>query len=141
MILKGVNAYISENPHLPIEFYIFNFKPKPFNIVDVLAWAKVMALDLSLNMKQEIERYDIKNTQLIFSLFRYKLLMIQKLSPERINKLWPPYPKKGLTILSELDLNNNSLLTKSHFIYNENEIKRLKKEQIVNFFYFIVNLL
>ncbi|KAB8191692.1 penicillin acylase family protein [Lysobacter maris] len=53
----GVNAYLSDNPVLPLEFTLFGVEPKPWSEIDSLAWAKVFALNLAGNMKNEVANW------------------------------------------------------------------------------------
>lgn len=72
----GVNAYLNSNPHLPLEFWILGYSPEPWRPADSLVWAKLMSFDLSGNMNEELERYDL------ITLGR---------TMERIQQLMPPY--------------------------------------------------
>ncbi|MGQ9753347.1 MAG: penicillin acylase family protein [Thermaceae bacterium] len=86
---RGVNAYLSTNPPLPLEFRLLGFKPEPWRGPDVLVWAKMMSYDLSANWDRELLRYR---------------LLARGLSPERIAELLPPYPEDAPTILREVPL-------------------------------------
>lgn len=59
--VAGVNAVIASrsSQQLPIEFAIFGVRPEPYTPADVLAWAKVMALTLSTNYRDEMLRAKI----------------------------------------------------------------------------------
>lgn len=72
--VKGVNGRI-ERGRLPVEFSLLRIKPEPWTIVDVLAWSKMMAWNLSVNWETEI--------------LRAKL--IDKLGPELAAELEPGY--------------------------------------------------
>ncbi len=55
--VAGVNAFLSQRKGaLPVEFLLLGFEPEPFDIVDVAAWAKMMAWDLGDNWSDEILR-------------------------------------------------------------------------------------
>lgn len=54
---RGVNAFLAANQRrLPLEFTILRCRPRPWEAADVLAFGKVMALDLSTNWTSEIIR-------------------------------------------------------------------------------------
>jgi penicillin amidase len=88
--IAGVNAFIATHhgSQLPLEFTLFTFEPEPWTGPDVLAWVKMMAWDLSKNYAVELLRHDVTTL----------------LGPDRATLLFPPYPPKALTILSEADL-------------------------------------
>lgn len=50
----GINARLAEKTVLPPEFLALDVVPEPWREVDSLAWAKVFALNLAGNMKNEI---------------------------------------------------------------------------------------
>ena len=50
----GINAYIARKPVLPPEFSLLGVEPQPWREIDSLAWAKVFALNLAGNMKNEV---------------------------------------------------------------------------------------
>lgn len=83
--VSGVNAFIATHHgrHLPLEFTLLRFEPEPWSGVDVIAWVKVMAWDLSGNYSSELLRHDIAAT----------------LGSDRLAALMPPYPRSGLSIL------------------------------------------
>ncbi|MEN9938205.1 MAG: hypothetical protein RLZZ387_4784 [Chloroflexota bacterium] len=54
---RGINTFIEQHAgNLPIEFTVLRLRPRPWHPADVLAWTKVMALQLSDNWKQELLR-------------------------------------------------------------------------------------
>lgn len=60
---RGVNAFLAEGSRrLPLEFTILRCRPRPWQPADVLAFGKVMALDLSTNWTSEIIRARIVAT-------------------------------------------------------------------------------
>ncbi len=84
---RGVNAFIeTHRDNLPIEFTILNIKPAPWEPIDTLVWAKVMAYDLS-------GRYEV-------DLFRQRLSDDQKIGAAKVKELLPPYPATGPFIVS-----------------------------------------
>lgn len=54
---NGINAWVNQQKSLPIEFKIFNVTPEKWTIEDSLAWQKVLSLNLSGNMFDEIRRH------------------------------------------------------------------------------------
>ncbi|MDP9371824.1 MAG: penicillin acylase family protein, partial [Chloroflexota bacterium] len=55
--VRGVNAFIAAGgSRLPVEFTILRFRPRPWEPADVLAWGKIMALNLSGNWTTEVLR-------------------------------------------------------------------------------------
>jgi penicillin G amidase len=92
--VAGINAFISTHHGraLPPEFTLLRFEPEPFAGVDVLAWVKMMAWDLSANYSFELMRHD----------------MLAAIGPERTAELLPPYPRDGLTILPKTDEDESS---------------------------------
>ncbi|NQV57734.1 MAG: penicillin acylase family protein, partial [Rhodospirillales bacterium] len=74
---KGVNAWINANKNaLPPEFLAFRHRPEPWRAADSLVWGKLMALRLTGNYRDELLR----------------LRLLERLSAERIDELWPGYP-------------------------------------------------
>lgn len=54
---EGVNAFLAQHRgRLPLEFTLLGVEPRPWTPVDSLSWAKLMALNLSLNSSFEILR-------------------------------------------------------------------------------------
>jgi penicillin amidase len=73
----GVNAYLQGGlKALPPEFLILGLRPEPWDPIDSLAWALMMAWDLGGNW----------NTELL------RLRLALQLPVDRINELVPPYP-------------------------------------------------
>ena len=54
--VRGVNAFLASSSARPVEFRILRFAPAPFDPVDALVWAKLMAWDLGGNARDEIRR-------------------------------------------------------------------------------------
>lgn len=83
--VAGVNAFIQSHHgrQLPPEFSLLRFEPEAWSGVDVLAWVKMMAWDLSANYSSELFRHDL----------------VTRLGPERTAELLPPYPADGPTIV------------------------------------------
>jgi penicillin amidase len=86
--VRGVNAFIASHhgSRLPPEFSILGFEPEPWTGPDVIAWVKMMAWDLSANYALELMRHDIA----------------AKVGVDRMRELLPPYPARGLNILSRI---------------------------------------
>jgi len=53
---RGVNARVESSSVRPIEFRILRHAAEPFDPVDALVWAKMMAWDLAANARNEIRR-------------------------------------------------------------------------------------
>ncbi|HEV3256083.1 MAG TPA: penicillin acylase family protein [Gemmataceae bacterium] len=53
--VAGINAYIDRH-RLPIEFTLLRFRPKPWDLVDSLAFGRYMGLSLSFNWEMELIR-------------------------------------------------------------------------------------
>ena len=84
----GVNAYLeTRSGALPVEFLILRQDAiEPWKPADSLVWLRVMALDLSLNWRDELAR----------------ARLARRLSREQIADLWPDYPDDAPVTLSEL---------------------------------------
>lgn len=84
--VDGINAFIQtrNGSRLPPEFQLLRFEPQPWTGVDVMAWVKMMAWDLSANYSSELMRQDI----------------LTRVGPGRLADLLPPYPAGGLSILN-----------------------------------------
>eukprot|EP00753_Platysulcus_tardus_P009377 PLAT202.5.p1 GENE.PLAT202.5~~PLAT202.5.p1 ORF type:complete len:951 (-),score=501.46 PLAT202.5:84-2936(-) len=83
----GVNAWMQSTDALPPQFSLLNFKPEPWKPADSLVWAKLMSLDLSGNMGDELDRW--------------MLLTQRGLSRDRIDVLKPAFDLLNFpTILS-----------------------------------------
>jgi penicillin G amidase len=54
--VRGVNAFLASSSARPVEFRILRCTPAPFDPVDSLVWAKLMAWDLGGNARDEIRR-------------------------------------------------------------------------------------
>jgi penicillin amidase len=89
---RGVDAAVARFGRvLPPEFLALRHRPEPWRPADSILFQKLMALDLSLNWRDE--------------LLRARLL--QRLGPERLKELWPgssPGDPVTLSALAGLDL-------------------------------------
>lgn len=85
---EGVNAYLTTRSEaLPVEFQLLRHTPEPWTVADSLVWAKLMALQLSANYRDE--------------LFRSRVL--ERLSPSQVDDLFPPdAPGAPTTLASDL---------------------------------------
>ena len=85
---EGVNAYLeTRSEALPLEFQLLRHTPEPWTVADSLVWAKLMALQLSANYRDE--------------LFRSR--MMERLSPQQIDDLFPSdAPGSPTTLAGEL---------------------------------------
>jgi penicillin amidase len=72
----GVNAFLGQDPVLPVEFQAFRVKPERWKPADTMAWLLVMAWDLSSNWRIELAR----------------MRFASKLGPERAGEFLPAYP-------------------------------------------------
>ncbi|WP_245860676.1 penicillin acylase family protein [Candidatus Chloroploca asiatica] len=53
--ITGINQGVEAlHGRLPLEYTILGFQPRPWELVDILAWPKMMALNLSTNWMSEI---------------------------------------------------------------------------------------
>ncbi len=83
----GVNAWIEGHKGaLPPEFLLLRYAPEPWRPTDSLLWARLMALRLSANRRDEILRARLAG----------------RLAPERIAEMWPPYPAGGPVTVEDL---------------------------------------
>lgn len=89
---EGVNAYLKDHHGVELSLeYAFlplvnrGYQPAPWTPLNSLTWAKAMAWDLRGNMDEEIER----------------ALLLNSLSPEQVQDLYPPYPEKHPLIVSD----------------------------------------
>jgi len=82
----GVNAFLASDPVLPPEFWLTGARPEPWDVVDSIAWTKMMAWDLGGNWRNEILRMQLAKT----------------LSVARIQEFLPPYPGDAAPALPEL---------------------------------------
>lgn len=58
--VHGVNTYVAQHARrLPIEFSVLRLQPRPWQLVDVVVWGKIMALNLSENWALEVLRAQI----------------------------------------------------------------------------------
>ncbi len=87
--VAGINAYLSLNPPLPLEFRLLGLQPEPWKPADVLVWAKMMSYDLSGNWRSELQRWQ---------------WAAKGMPPERMAQLRPPYPTDAPTVLQSEDL-------------------------------------
>jgi len=84
----GVNAWIDgHDGALPPQFYLLRTRPAPWRPADTLVWSKLMALQLSGNYVDEIQR----------------TRMIERLGPERTATLYPDLGALAPTTLAALD--------------------------------------
>src|SRR5262249_11274497 len=86
--VAGVNAFLAQQGTRPPEFALLRFDPEPWTGPDVVVWQKMMAWDLSANYSWELLRHDL----------------IAKVGAARMAQLMPPYPRDGLSMLSERDM-------------------------------------
>ena len=84
----GVNAYLATRTGpLPLEFLVLRQREvEPWSPADSLVWLRVMALDLSVNYRDELLR----------------ARLARRLSQEQIADVWPDYPEGAPITLVEL---------------------------------------
>ena len=76
----GVNAWVgATSGAFPPEFILTGFTPEPWRPTDSLLWAKLMALRLSGNWRDELLR----------------ARLAERLTDEQIAEMWPGYPADG----------------------------------------------
>lgn len=76
----GVNAYIAHHSGaLPPEYYLIRAAPEPWRPADTLVWGKLVSLELAGSFRNELLR----------------ARLTQRLTPEEMAVLYPPYPKNA----------------------------------------------
>lgn len=89
----GVNAFLAEDPVLPPQLLLLRDTPAPWRPIDTLIWARLMALQLSGNWRDELERAELSKT----------------IPPELMAALWPDRPADTATTLTHLSSAYNGL--------------------------------
>lgn len=89
---EGVNAYLADHSGTKLSFEYATlvlqtrgYEPEPWDPVDTLSWARMMAWDLGANMGSEIER----------------AILAGSLPRSRVDELFPPYPSDRPFILPQ----------------------------------------
>jgi penicillin amidase len=83
----GVNAYLGQHRGAwPIEYYLLGATPEPWRPADTLVWGKLMALQLSGSFRSELMH----------------ARLAQRLKPEELAILYPPYPGDAPVTLGDL---------------------------------------
>jgi penicillin G amidase len=85
----GVNAVIKTLRARPPEFVILGLQPEPWDPIDSLAWATMMAWDLGGNWTTELLR------------LRLALKLPAEQAVARINQLLPPYPGEAPLVTTD----------------------------------------
>ncbi|MCP5365111.1 MAG: penicillin acylase family protein [Hyphomicrobiales bacterium] len=71
---SGVNTWLKHRAEiLPPEFYLFRYRPEPWESAHSLYWLKVMAMSLAGNYREELLKARLQHT----------------LTPEQLADLWP----------------------------------------------------
>lgn len=83
----GVNAFIKQGNY-PLQFSLIHYTPKPWTVIDSIAWQKMLAWDLQSSWEEKIKNY----------------LLLNKYDYFGVNYFRPPYPSDAPTVLSEEDL-------------------------------------
>jgi len=99
---NGVNYYISLQ-HFPFQFSLLKIHPKPWTVLDSLAWQKVLAWDLQNIWKSKFNNYLVKTHE----------------GTNKIPVIFPPYPLNAPTILSNADLKQSGIYTSHNPISSE----------------------
>jgi penicillin amidase len=74
---RGVNAFLDQRRWpLPPEFQILRVTPEPWRVADSLVFARLMALELGSNWRDEVLR----------------ARLLTRLTPGQVRDLWPPQP-------------------------------------------------
>ncbi|HWQ84054.1 MAG TPA: penicillin acylase family protein [Anaerolineales bacterium] len=88
----GVNAYLVDHQGsaVSLEYAILallnpDYAPKPWQALDTVTWAKVMAWDLGANMDDEIE----------------KAILSKSFTAEQLAQIYPNYPEDGPVIVKD----------------------------------------
>ena len=88
---RGINAWLSLNKTLPVEFLTFNIKPEPWKSEDSLAWSKMFALNLAGNFREELRAFvaaQYLDEEQIATIFSHKFsLLSDKSNPIRKNEI------------------------------------------------------
>lgn len=88
----GVNGWLaSRTKALPLEFQLLNHTPEPWRPADSLVWGKLMALQLSGNHREEL----------------FRAAALRRLSPERLNELFPGDGDDAATLYGQLHINSD----------------------------------
>jgi penicillin amidase len=105
--VAGVNAFIQMHPsRLAAEFNLLRVTPEPWTILDVLAYAKVVAWSISSNWESELTR----------------LHLVEALGPVGASELEPDYPAANPVILEALERDSAvRLLSTAGLLLNEYE--------------------
>ncbi|MBI5164526.1 MAG: penicillin acylase family protein [Magnetospirillum sp.] len=82
---EGVNAWVDRNWYrLPLEFLVLGVRPEPWKPADSLVWARLMALQLTGNWRDEVLKAKLAN----------------RFDAGRLAELWPGYPANAPVTLS-----------------------------------------
>jgi penicillin amidase len=83
----GVNAYLAQHRGAwPIEYYLLRTAPEPWRPADTLVWGKLMALQLAGSFRSELMH----------------ARLAQRLKPEDLAVLYPPYPGDAPVTLGDV---------------------------------------
>jgi penicillin G amidase len=83
----GVNAYLAQHKGAwPIEYYLLRVAPEPWRPADTLVWGKLMDLQLAGSFYREVMH----------------ARLAQRLKPDELAILFPPYPGDAPTTLGDL---------------------------------------
>ncbi|MCI0398830.1 MAG: penicillin acylase family protein [Chloroflexi bacterium] len=86
----GVNAYLAQNPKLPVEFALLRHRPEPWDPLDSLTFGRMLAWTLSYGWAGELAR----------------ARLVEKVGPELAAELEPRYPERNpLTLPQGIQFN------------------------------------
>ena len=105
----GVNAVINQLPARPPEMLILGIRPEPWTPEDSLAWAIMMAWDLSFNWQTELLR----------------LRLAQTMDKARIDQILPPYPGDAVPATADYAALYRSLNLGSQKVSSQDSLLRL----------------
>ncbi len=90
----GVNAFL-QTGHLPLQFKILRYQPKPWTVIDTIAWQKMMAFDLKNDYNQQWSN----------------LLLLNKVGLQQFRKIRQGLPANTPTTLSVKNLKDHGLFS------------------------------
>ena len=92
----GVNAYIARGRY-PLQFTLIHYRPKPWTVIDSIAWQKLMAWNLQNSWMAKFKN----------------VLLMRKYDLYGVRYFKPPYPENAPTVLSKQDLLQSNLTLKA----------------------------
>ncbi|MCH2021088.1 MAG: penicillin acylase family protein [Saprospiraceae bacterium] len=74
--VNGINFFIENCPHLPVEFKLLKFKPELWSIADCFGMSRLLAMQMSQGFLHELERMGL----------------VDKFGLEKASEIFPEYP-------------------------------------------------